>query len=623
MKLPSLKRLGRRHWLALIAFGLLLTLIVYARIDASRGLNRLLEREFDQGQPGSRSLIVLLHGYTGNFQIMSEVRQALREARPDADMVSFQYPAQAFSNADPFRIAEQINENIEALQLKRGYNHIILVGFSMGALLLRKAYLYGVGSIADAPMVGGQRLVFRLASEWVKHVDRFVLLAGMNRGWSLEYKPEYGGTFMMVLRTLGMKFAYYTGTGRLVQQMQRGEPFVANLRIQWLEVMRNAEANKLPRPTVIQLLGDVDDQVSKEDSRDVEVSRDFIWVGVHNTGHADLIKLSGSEAGAERKHKIQLAMGNEDSVEQLRRMSPALALAEDKDVKTVVFVLHGIRDMGEWTLQFDSALQNAYANRNPDGQSKLYVHRATYGYFAMGPFLLWSDRQKNVRWFMDQVTELKARFPNMRELHFIGHSNGTYVLASALAKYSTLKVNRVVFAGSVVRRDYPWSGFTGRVEQVRNYVGSADLVVGLFPRFFELPLVDLFNRDIGSAGFNGFEDGFVKNMETQFVIGGHGAALTRENIPSVVDFIIDGKKTDVTSLLTSEHPTWMDYSSKLCWILWLFLATVVVIGWRYAPDVATKVIGKFKPSWSDSQRRIVWLSRGGYALFLWLLLSTV
>jgi hypothetical protein len=263
-----------------------------------------------------------------------------------------------------------------------------------------------------------------------------------------------------------------------------------------------------------------------------------------------MIELGEEGTRLERKKKIQLAFGDEATLEKLRRSNPTVTLDEDPSVKTVVFILHGIRDMGEWTSYFEAPLQEAYVEKHTSGE-KLCVHRASYGYFAMGPFLLWADRQKNVRWFMDQVTELNARFKNLREIHFIGHSNGTYILASALEKYVTLKVEHVVLAGSVVRRDFPWSAFMGRVKQVRNYVGSSDWVVGWFPRLFEISGFRFLNRDIGSAGFNGFQDGFVQPMETRFVRGGHGAALVKENVGSIVDFIIHGKRTDVAHI---PHP---------------------------------------------------------------------
>src|SRR5206468_4067540 len=111
---------------------------------------------------------------------------------------------------------------------------------------------------------------------------------------------------------------------------------------------------------------------------------------------------------------------------------------------------HGIRDVGNWTTDFDAQLNAAFGSKG----DTVRVLRPGYGYFPMGPFLLFTDRQKYVRWFMDEYTEALARYPNADgNVHFIGHSNGTYVLASALSQYKTLEVNRVAFAGSVVRTD--------------------------------------------------------------------------------------------------------------------------------------------------------------------------
>src|SRR5271166_5513999 len=69
-----------------------------------------------------------------------------------------------------------------------------------------------------------------------------------------------------------------------VSEPCRTTPFVANLRIQWLDLMRSLQtAEPKPgapeldqptqdeRPVVIQLLGDRDDFVSSEDQRDVTV----------------------------------------------------------------------------------------------------------------------------------------------------------------------------------------------------------------------------------------------------------------------------------------------------------------------------------------------------------------
>ena len=602
------------HYVGLGVLVLIFAIIVSVRIIARLGKRYGLRCHDYPVRPDADELVVMVPGYATGAKSLEGVREAIGEIRPKADILVFEYNRSGypFSNGDAFRIAERMDEEIAARHEKQHYKQIFLLGYSMGALLVRKAYVYGCGSVADSPTWGGEAPALKPPRDWVKHVARFVLLAGMNRGWNPAHRNLLG---------FGLFFARCTHTALLVRQGMRGEPFVANLRLQWMEVMRTADKKEIPRPRVIQLLGDQDDVVSKEDSKDVTVAHDFIWVTVNNTGHREMCQVGDSGTALERKRKIQLAFGNDEAIDELKRTNSVLELNKDEAVKTVVFVLHGIRDMGEWTSEFKEPLQKAYFAKYPSG-NKLHVHCASYGHFGMGPFLLFGDRQKNVRWFMDQVTELTARFPNLQDIHFIGHSNGTYVLASALDKYRTLRVKHVVLAGSVVRTDFNWDKFASRVTGVRNYVGSKDCVVGFLPRLFELPFFRFCNRDIGSAGFNGFESGFVREMETRFIRGGHGAALVPANVPSIVDFVIEGIKNDNSAIFVSRRPGWMQLASNTCWLIWLVgVATIAVVFWK-APAIAFALM--HLTGWNPLQT--VWLDwaiRIGYVLILWLLLLTL
>ena len=56
---------------------------------------------------------------------------------------------------------------------------------------------------------------------------------------------------------------------------------------------------------------------------------------------------------------------------------------------------------------------------------------------------------------MDRYAEARARYPRA-ELDYVGHSNGTYLAAKALHDYPAAHFKHIVFAGSVVRRDYDW-----------------------------------------------------------------------------------------------------------------------------------------------------------------------
>ena len=97
---------------------------------------------------------------------------------------------------------------------------------------------------------------------------------------------------------------------------------------------------------------------------------------------------------------------------------------------------------------------------------------------------------------------------------YVGHSNGTYLVARALKDYPAARFHRIVFAGSVVRCDYDWlqisrpiPGETSelpRVDKVLNFTATGDWVVALFPKGLQ-PIKAI---DLGSAGHDGFVQGF-------------------------------------------------------------------------------------------------------------------
>ena len=556
-----------------VCVGLVLCFVVFVLVlkhIAGRGRKTPVTGELESNN--SKTLIVLVHGTRNTAVYLASMRSILASLQKNADLLPVQYASNQLSNADPFLVSEQICQKIHEVHTRVDYDDIILVGYSKGALLVRKALMYGYGRVEDLDTEPG---VSRPALTWVGKVERFVLLAGMNRGWSLRFRPKQMPRRVFWLLRFLSRFSRIIGVAKLMNGCESGEPFVANLRLQWLDVMRGLPTQD--RPTVIQLLGDRDDLVSSEDQRDVTVARDFIWVRVNCTGHPDIVELNDKILGPERRDKIKKALGSAADIASLRLLSCKVADDEDPDVREAVVILHGIRDMGAWTSQFEAPLQRAYHAKPANKGTKIHVTRPSYGYFGMGPFLLWADRQKNVRWFMDEFTEIKARFPNLQKVHFIGHSNGTYVLASALQNYKTLKVGNIAFGGCVLRRNFDWDSVASQFDFVRNYVGAGDWVVAIFPALFERPLFKLVNHDIGSAGFDGFTTARGNALETRFLNGDHGIALNSENIDSIVEFIINKAKVDNGALFSSGPSTRLTWESKFCWVIWIALVVAAFV----------------------------------------------
>lgn len=222
----------------------------------------------------------------------------------------------------------------------------------------------------------------------------------------------------------------------------------------------------------------------------------------------------------------------------------------------------------------------------------------------MLPFLLYWDRQKNVRRFMDQYTEDLARYPNLEAVDYFGHSNGTYIVASALQQYPVLKVRNILFAGSVVPSHYSWSASISeaRVRRVHNVVADSDWVVALFPQLFELisqnVLREEYSRvglfDVGAAGFRGFreanETGDVRDI--RFVAGSHGAAidvtspnaLAEKKLDAIASFLAFGEEDRLSVFNMTKTRNYILYIfSNLAWALWLFMATCIIgLGWMAA-----------------------------------------
>lgn len=516
----------------------------------------------------SEQLVVFVHAYTSSRKSLRHVRDAVAEVLPDADLLRPDCPAGLLSNADPVDITEALLDAIDGAvddRDKRGgsYQEVIMIGHSLGALLVRKAYVFARGQTQDS-------VINLLAAprKWVSRVSRIVLLAGTNRGWSVSPKPKHMSWLRCLTFRLSARLAWRFHTGRLIRSVARGAPFVTNLRIQWINLVRD-DTSDLP-PATIQLLGNIDDIVSSEDNVDIQSGSKFFYKRLPNTGHLTAIDFSG-DPGRRRKQIFIKALTTPVGRLQSDFIEP---LSVEPHVDQVVFVIHGIRDRSFWTEDIRDRIKQIAKQE----KRKLEVVISSYGYFPMLPFLFFGERQKNVRWFMDKYTEALARYPKAK-MDFIGHSNGTYLLASALKSYKACQFHRIVFAGSVVPTSFPWEELAekGRVKAIRNYVATSDWIVGVFPGLYELLRVS----DLGSAGHNGFQDNKGKEHAIAFFKGGHDAAICEDNYDAMIRFVIDGKADVPSDLLSERRSPVAVWVSKLNWLVWLMLVILLGAGAVY------------------------------------------
>lgn len=346
---------------------------------------------------------------------------------------------------------------------------------------------------------------------------------------------------------------------------------------------------------MIQLIGDHDDVVSRADGADLLASRGTVFKTLPQTSLQDITAVvtdAKTPGAAARVEVIREALLGQVSDPDLT--DPSLP-TEDRDVTQVIYLVHGIRDYGDWTDRLREELQKRLMEQGAGDTCR--VANLKYGYFAMVPFILYRDRQRNVRLFMDEYTENLTRFPGAAEaVDFAGHSNGTYVLASTLVRYATPRVRRVLFAGSVVPKHYPWERLVdaGRVERVVNIAATSDWVVAIFPKLFE-QIADWLNvrpvegwLDIGAAGFRGFNaageaGGHIQNIK--YTTGRHGAGvdtLVPAKRDALAQFLLNGDVDSVRATFkTADSPAlWCDQLSNFSYFGWILaIATAVLVGW--------------------------------------------
>ncbi|HUD40848.1 MAG TPA: hypothetical protein VMR06_02505 [Dokdonella sp.] len=530
----------------------------------------------------STTLVVLVHGLLGRETLVG-ADDLVARVLPDADRLVIDYHAGFITNLDAYATADVIEQAVaDAFRHKR-YGQIVLLGHSAGAALLRKVFVWGHGHEEDRERFGrrGKR-------EWVDHVDRIILLAGMNRGWSTSPRPREMplGTFLSM--RLGEYAARLFGIGRFALASRRGEPFIADTRVQWIRLARSSAVidGPQPFPRVIQLIGSLDDVVSREDGQDLLAARGTLFKTLPQTTHKDICRVLSGDDSPGAAHRIaritQALLGDVEALEP----DKILMRQEDRQTTRIVYVMHGIRDYANWT----DVLRADIEHRCATADGATVVVNPKYGYFAMAPFLIYADRQRNVRRFMDQYTEDLACRPNVITVDFAGHSNGTYILASALQKYATLRVRRVFFAGSVVPKHYPWLALldAGRVDRVINVVATRDWVVALFPKLFEQIADYLGVRptsgwlDLGAAGFRGFLDAIGPSRvdDLKFASGAHSTGVdisTQAKLDAISAYLATGEEAGFAAFRSekSQHRA-LSFLSNVTPFIWVAIILVLM-----------------------------------------------
>lgn len=581
-------------------------------------------------------LVVLLHGGFGDAKNFAGVCRVINQELDQPTILIPEFVADMFSCANPLLIVDDVIRLIDDYQQKRNFQEIILIGHSLGALLVRKVYICACGEIDKAPFEK-ELADWREVRDWAKKVKLIVLFAGMNRGWQIH---RHLSPVNLLKERLLIVLGYIMvrlGREPLLFWIRRGGVFITNLRMQWLKMNKSRQTDDAKEtanhPIVVQLLGSRDEFVSPDDHIDLVTGKDFVYIDVPQTEHFDIIKMGKksdnqiqSEIENENKTQSEIEILSKRKEKFIKALNYRKGKRDDSSmnslddfslpgpfphIKNVVFVIHGIRDLGFWAKKIARKVrEEGKRDHNKDHQVVYGMETSTYGYFAMLPFMLSCHRGRKVEWLMDQYVEDSAIYPNAI-FHYVSHSNGTYLLAKALQEYPCCYFKRVVFTGSVVRTDYNWSEVLekGQVEKVLNFVSTGDWVVAFFPK-----LLEMFNwQDLGSAGHDGFQNlhktgggtgdnpgqSGSNNSENNFIIesdqtgnitqvkyikGGHGSGIQEKGWDIIAQFIVSGKlKTfndEEKSLFEKRQICWIKKLSEYAFLVWSMIFLVLfLIGW--------------------------------------------
>ena len=129
---------------------------------------------------------------------------------------------------------------------------------------------------------------------------------------------------------------------------------MTELRLQWLAMRQRAQRERGPGGAVtVQLVGSVDDIVSPNYSIDLVSGADFHDLSVQSSGHRNVIEFEDREHGKERKETFLTALLASREELRMREVFPSddVPTWRRDEVTDVVFVMHGIRDLGFWTIK--------------------------------------------------------------------------------------------------------------------------------------------------------------------------------------------------------------------------------------------------------------------------------
>ncbi len=179
--------------------------------------------------------------------------------------------------------------------------------------------------------------------------------------------------------------------------------------------------------------------------------------------------------------------------------------------RQMVFTIHGIRTRGAWQKKLGDLLNDSgFVTRSLD-----------YDRFNIFQFLYPPSRRRVLSWVLDKY-ERETRNSEAKPC-IVAHSLGSWLVAELLKAHSEITFDKIIFCGSIVRQDFPWSKCKarGQFTRVLNDYASIDLPVWI---------AEYVVSTAGTSGRHGFEDDAVGDVIQRRNPGfGHSSVFSEIN----------------------------------------------------------------------------------------------
>jgi pimeloyl-ACP methyl ester carboxylesterase len=468
-----------------------------------------------------------------------------------------------FNKKKPEEISKQIACQIAGRFNFKDITEIIIVTYSAGALLTRSAMLEPSHEYWN--------------NDWAESVTKIVMLSGIIKGW------QFTTAFPALYRFFGQALLPIFNSEFMGWKFFNGSPFVVSTRIAYAKKFQD-------KPKTIFILGSRDQFMTPSDCLELDNRSNPVYLEIPNTNHMQMLTKATTDKVVSNLicEAIQKDVEDAKSPEWINYAANLTDIDDfidpyDKgdsslvyeDVEKVVMIIHGIRDNGFWTKRISREIKKKWRKINPSKPRAIRVVTPSYGFFSMWDFLVPGGRRRALYWFLDKYGDIKALYPKAETIDLIAHSNGTYLGAEALKQCDQAEFTKVIFAGSVVRRDFWDKKLRGKLNYFYNFIGRDDLVVGLLPGAMEI--IPYLNKrlNVGGAGSYGFyrlpqsnnskddpteyrrSEGFNfwnklglgKDVNSQssacfgqrMIIGGHGAAIRESCWKVLAEYIVQSE----------------------------------------------------------------------------------